>query len=73
MNYRQYYEEYGEDKAELCRDPDDPGEGRCSECGQMCRPVKVDFGYGRLNIRGVWFTHHDYRYLSPCCDAEVEE
>ena len=73
MNCREYYELYGEDKAELCRDPDDPGDCICSECGRPCRPVKVDYGIGAYEYQGAISYDHDWQWESPCCGAQVED
>jgi len=71
MKYRQYYEDYGEDRAELS---DDPGNyAVCIECGKWCRPRKVDYGVGRVEVHGVIVNDHDWQWESPCCGAPVED
>lgn len=45
----------------------------CNECGEECEAVYKDLGYGPYEYWGFRGTHHDYQFVSPCCDADVVE
>lgn len=45
--------------------------GRCSECGEFCVSVTVDFGVGYTEAWGRGHTDVDLCEVSPCCEAEV--
>lgn len=45
----------------------------CTRCGKPCTARLVDFGLGLTEAWGVTMSHSDYRALSWCCDAEVED
>lgn len=46
-----------------------PGEYVCSECGQECEIHNVDCGIGPYEFWGQKCIHHDFRWMSKCCDA----
>jgi hypothetical protein len=45
--------------------------GICSECGEECTGVAVDEGIGAYEFWGAKGVQHDWRWASPCCEAEV--
>lgn len=45
----------------------------CLECGKECYVKRVDYGMGRLECWGVVETHHDYRHVSSCCEADFTD
>lgn len=68
---------------ETCRCPAYPfphrhGGGKCSGaqeicmgCGDACREVREDFGIGPYEYAGARGVHHDYHWVSDCCEADV--
>lgn len=50
---------------------DDREHGICDCCGVPCTATKQDFGIGAYEFWGDRGVHHDWRYASPCCGAEV--
>lgn len=67
----EYYDLMNEEKYD--RDDDPFSTPYCTECGQPCTPIKVDCGYGRLDVRGSWVTHHDWQWESDCCGVAVDD
>lgn len=45
----------------------------CSECGQECRPKKVDLGIGPYEFWGQRCIDHNWQVVSDCCWAEIED
>lgn len=52
-------------------DPDAGEEGICTDCGEPCHAVRIDVGIGPYEYWGATGVHHDWRWLSPCCEAEM--
>lgn len=55
------------------RDDCDEELGVCSECGEECYGHLVDCGIGPYEFWGQRCTHHDWRWMSKCCDAPLLE
>ena len=51
----------------------DPDEriGFCSECREPCEAILVDFGIGPYEFQGTKGIDEDWKWVSPCCEAEV--
>ncbi len=47
--------------------------GICTECGAEADGVTVDEGIGSYEYWGMRGTHHDYRTVSKCCEADLAE
>ena len=54
-------------------DPDDAPVGVCSECGKYCSAILLDFGIGSYEYWGSQDYEEHWRWVSPCCEAEVVE
>ena len=54
-------------------DEDDVPYGYCSECGETCQGILMDFGIGPYELWGSKQVHEDWRWVSPCCEAEILE
>lgn len=50
-----------------------PAEATCSECGDTCTPVVVDFGIGPYERHGHKTNEVDLQVVSDCCEAECED
>jgi hypothetical protein len=64
------------DEYELHNEYDDDapqGEWLCAECGQECQAKRADCGIGQYEFWGRVETHHDWRWMSSCCGAEMVE
>lgn len=62
------------DGDELYDDPDDYTGSvttYCGDCGKECRAVKVDQGIGAYEYWGFKGFHHDWQWVSDCCEAEL--
>jgi hypothetical protein len=58
-----WYDEY---------DPaDDAQKGYCAECHEWVTGVTIDEGIGHYEYWGCQGIHHDYRTVSPCCEADL--
>jgi hypothetical protein len=66
-----YWDHYEEDDT---KNPmhESPPTGICSCCGLECTATCVDEGIGPYDGFGGG-VHHDYRWVSPCCEEEVVE
>ena len=53
------------------RDYEEGESGICDCCGEPCTATEQDFGIGPYEFWGDRGVHHDWRYVSPCCSAEV--
>ena len=47
--------------------------GICESCGEECTAICVDDGIGPYEFWGERGVQHDYRWASPCCEAEIVE
>ena len=53
-------------------EPSDDLETRwCTECGEECYVVKVDNGIRPYEACGMKGVHHQYEWVSNCCEAPV--
>ena len=43
--------------------------GTCSDCKQSADFKLEDFGIGAYEYWGARGTHHDYQWVSTCCEA----
>ena len=55
-----------------CDPPDYIGD-RCDACKEHCEPVLVDFGIGPNEMWGVIQNHHDWAWVSNCCEANLTD
>ena len=49
------------------------GTGICEACGKEANFKIEDFGIGAYEFWGAKGTHHDYQWISECCEAAPEE
>lgn len=47
--------------------------GICDCCGKYTRAAWRDMGYGAYEYWGARGVHHDWCWVSPCCDADIVE
>lgn len=45
--------------------------GRCTNCGQACKAVIIDFGIGTYEFWGSREVDIQESAVSPCCEAPV--
>lgn len=50
---------------------EDVPEGYCESCGLPCIGVEHDDGIGPYEYWGQKGNHHDYVFLSNCCEAAI--
>jgi hypothetical protein len=48
------------------------GKGVCSECKQPAEFSLEDFGIGAYEFWGARGTHHDWQWVSECCEASPD-
>ncbi len=46
-------------------------DGFCSECKKPCQEVERDFGIGAYEYWGATGSHHNWQWVSECCDGDV--
>ena len=51
--------------------PPKPPPGFCGECGEPCRSILNDSGFGPYEYHGVRGVHRLYGWCSDCCWADV--
>ena len=44
---------------------------KCSSCGKPCKKVRVDEGMGRVEHFGNISFHHEWLWLSDCCNESL--
>jgi hypothetical protein len=43
----------------------------CSECKKSCKEAYRDFGYGLTEYWGAKSSHHNWQWVSACCDGDL--
>ncbi len=49
----------------------DPPDGVCEECGEPCEVVAIDEGIGLYEYGSISGVHHEWVWVSLCCEASV--
>lgn len=43
----------------------------CSECNKECDAVEMDFGIGPYEFWGFMGSHHNWQWVSQCCEGDL--
>ena len=49
----------------------EPREGICGYCGKSCGSRAIDEGIGSYDYGSIRGVHHEWVWVSDCCEAEV--